>query len=95
MNDFLTTLQVTRDILYSDSMTTRHLMTVYAMSERTLKRRIAHARQLGVDIQSIKKEGRYVFVARNARQIIAAGILDRWLELETEQTLLPQRQLPL
>lgn len=87
-NPLLTTLYVIRSA-GEIRPTAEWLCNYYGLSDRTLKRYIDDARQLGADLRPVKlNDGRYHWTCANWESLEATGRLARWIDLEQSRNLL-------
>lgn len=84
-NPLLTTLYLIREC--ENPATAEELRERLDVSDRTLKRMIVEAKELGADLQSCRIEGGYYWVCRNWDQLQRRGLLARWIELEESRSL--------
>lgn len=86
-NPLLTTLHIIRSI-GTWRPTATWLTDHYEISDRTLKRHLAEAQQLGADLRSVKRnDGHYHWECTNWERLEATGRLTRWIELEESRSL--------
>ena len=86
-NPLLTTLYVIRSI-GTWRPTAAWLTDHYEISDRTLKRHLAEAQQLGAELRPVKlNDGRYHWECANWERLEATGRLDRWIDLEETRSL--------
>lgn len=89
-NPLLTTLYILRTI-GEHQPTAEWLANYYGVCDRTLKRYIVEARQLGADLEPVKMmDGRYHWTCTNWATIQQRGLLSRWIALEEERERLTQ-----
>ncbi len=87
--NFMQTLYVIRAIIRgTPGNTSEELCAHFRISDRTLKRHIAEARQLGADIKACRVDGRWIWECQNSDELKKGGKLDRWIELEESRSLL-------
>lgn len=95
MTELGQTLEMVQRLIHQPR-TKERMMDAMGVSERTLKRRIAEARHLGVELTARQIEvnergkltGPYYWEVTNAPEIQAQ--LNRWLALERARTLTPE-----
>lgn len=71
------------------------LADYFNVSDRTLKRMIAEARELGAELKAERTiEGGYWWYCRNWNVIDERGLLERWIELEESRSVVELKDQP-
>lgn len=86
-NPLLTTLYIIRSI-GTWRPTAAWLRDHYEISDRTLKRHLTEAQNLGAELRPVKlNDGRYHWECANWETLEYSGRLNRWISLEEERKL--------
>ena len=85
-NHLLRTLYVTRTIC-QDQPSMADLRERFDLSDRQLHRIMKEAQHLGAHFESVRSPDGYRWRCSNADAIHGKGLLDRWIELEENATL--------
>jgi len=87
----LTTLLIIRNVMDGPT-TTEALCDLTGLSDRQVKRRISEAQALGAEIHSEIRPGvggqYWTWICDNVQELEKSGKLDRWIELETNRSVL-------